>query len=91
MILFTDIHGINKSFWYPYPKDSKISEDILLIGELAGLCFEYEKVIDFYIVEHIAIETNETPAKNIIGWLKNDSDDSWYKHLRIMVLMLILK
>ncbi len=37
------------------------------------------------------METEETPAENIVGWLKNNSDDGWYKYLWTTALMLILK
>lgn len=64
---------------------------MLSTGELAGLRFERRNIIDFWIVGLAAVETEETPAKNIVDWLKNDSDDGWYKHLRTTALMLILK
>ncbi len=64
---------------------------MLSTGELAGLRFECGNVIDFWIVGLAAVETEETPAENIVDWLKNDSDDGWYKHLQTTALMLILK
>lgn len=60
-------------------------------GELAGLRFERANVIDFWIVGFAAIETEETPAENMVGWLKTDEDNGWYTHLRTAALMLILK
>ncbi len=64
---------------------------MLSTGELAGLRFERGNVIDFWMVGLATVETEETPSENIVGWLKNDSDDGWYKHLRTTALMLILK
>ncbi len=43
------------------------------------------------MVKLATMETEETLAENIIDWLKNDKDDDWYKYLRTMALMLILK
>lgn len=64
---------------------------MLSSGGLAGLRFERANVIDFWMVGFAAIETEDTPEENMVGWLKNDEDDGWYRHLRTAALMLILK
>ncbi len=64
---------------------------MLSIRKLADMRFEYKNVIDFWMVGLAAVETEETPAENIVGWLKNNINDGWYKHLRTTALMLILK
>lgn len=64
---------------------------MLSTEELAGLRFERANVIDFWMVRFAAIETEKTPAKNMVGWLKTDEDDGWYTHLHTSALMLILK
>lgn len=64
---------------------------MLSTRKLAGLCFKYENVIDFWMGGLTIVETKKTPAENIVSWLKNDSNCGWYKHLRTTTLMLILK
>ncbi|MCJ1347753.1 hypothetical protein MMC31_005982, partial [Peltigera leucophlebia] len=65
----------NKSSRYPYPEDPKNPEDMLSTRELASVQFERANVIDFWMVRFAAIETEKTPAKNMVGWLKTDKDD----------------
>lgn len=37
------------------------------------------------------VKNKKSPAKNIVDWLNNDFNDNWYKYLRAMTLILILK
>ena len=64
---------------------------MLSSGSNDGLSFERTNVIDFWLVGFAAVETQDTPSENFVGWLKNDEDGSWYRHLRSAALMLILK
>ncbi len=89
--MFTNIHKTNKSAWYPYPEDSKTHEDMLSTEKLASLRFEHGNVIDLWMVKFTTMETEETLVENIVGWVKNNIDDDWYKYLRTIALMLIVK
>ncbi len=86
-----DVDRTSKSSRYPYPKDPKTPEDMLPSGSNVGLSFECTNVIDFWLVGFAAVETQDTPSENFVGWLKNDEDGSWYRHLYSATLMLILK
>lgn len=77
--------------WYPYLEYSKTLEDTLSIEDLADLPFKYGNEIDFWIVALAAMKTKETPTENIMCWVKNNSEDGWYKDLQTVALMLILK
>ena len=64
---------------------------MLSSGSNAGLNFERTNVIDFWLVGFAAVETQDTPSENFVGWLKNNEDGSWYRHLCCAALILILK
>lgn len=87
----TDVNRSRKSSRYPYPEDPESPEDMLSSGPNAGLSFERTNVIDFWLVGFASVETEDTPGEKLVGWLKNDADGSWYRHLRSAALMLILK
>lgn len=76
MILFIDIHRINKSSWYLYPKNFKTFEDILSTDKLAGLYFQYKNIINFWMIGLAALKIEKTIIENIVSWLKNDFNDS---------------
>lgn len=54
---------------------------MLLTGKLAGLQFDCVNIIDFWLVKFAAVKTEKTAAEDIVGWLKNDKNNSWYKSL----------
>lgn len=43
------------------------------------------------MIRFATVKNEKSPAENIVNWPKNDFDDSWYKYLRAMALILILK
>lgn len=64
---------------------------MLSTDNLVGLYFEYGNVMDFWIIGLIVVETEETLAKNIVSWVKNNLENGQYKALWTEALMLILK
>ena len=60
---------------YFYPEDLKTFENMLSTDNLVGLYFEYGNVMDFWIIGLIVVETEETLAKNIVSWVKNNLEN----------------
>lgn len=80
-----------QSTHYPYLANSKNPKNMIKINKKDKIGFNWLNIIDFWIIGFALIEINKTLEDKYIDWIKNNHHNYFYKHLRTITPIMILK